>query len=81
MLSQVDQTRLPSFRIGMQHGMQQGMEQGIQQGRQQEARISLDNATGVADSGRKVLLGYQPGPTVGCRYVVESCQRNSRASA
>jgi hypothetical protein len=42
MLSQVDQTRLPSFRIGMQHGMQQGIEQGLQQGMQQEARISLE---------------------------------------
>jgi len=28
MLSQVDQTRLPSYRIGMQQGMQQGMLQG-----------------------------------------------------
>ena len=32
MLSQVDQTRLPSFRVGMEQGMQQGMQQGIQQG-------------------------------------------------
>jgi hypothetical protein len=32
MLSQVDQTRLPSFRIGMQQGMQEGMQQGIHYG-------------------------------------------------
>ena len=28
MLSQVDQTRLPSFRIGMEQGLQQGLQQG-----------------------------------------------------
>ena len=28
MLSQVEQTRLPSYRIGMEQGMQQGMQQG-----------------------------------------------------
>ena len=35
MLSQVDQTRLPSYRIGMQQGMQEGIQEGIQQGMQQ----------------------------------------------
>jgi len=37
MLSQVEQTRLPSYRIGMQQGRQQGM----QQGRQEEAAHML----------------------------------------
>ena len=32
MLSQVDQTRLPSFRIGMEQGLQQGFRQGFLQG-------------------------------------------------
>ena len=32
MLSQVDQTRLPSFRIGMEQGLQQGFKQGFLQG-------------------------------------------------
>jgi hypothetical protein len=32
MLSQVDQTRLPSYRVGMRQGMQQGVQQGMQQG-------------------------------------------------
>lgn len=35
MLSQVDQTRLPSFRIGMEQGLQQGLEKGLHQGLQQ----------------------------------------------
>ena len=35
MLSQVDQTRLPSFRIGMEQGLQQGFLQGFLQGFQQ----------------------------------------------
>ena len=30
--SQVDQQRLPSYRIGLQQGLQQGREQGLQQG-------------------------------------------------
>jgi flagellar biosynthesis/type III secretory pathway protein FliH len=42
MLSQVDQTRLPSYRIGMQQGMQEGMQEGIQQGMQHEARTMLE---------------------------------------
>jgi hypothetical protein len=37
MLSQVDQTRLPSYRIGMEQGILQGMQQGVHQGMQQEA--------------------------------------------
>jgi len=41
MLSQVDQTRLPSYRIGMQQGMEQGMQQGKQQCMQQEASNML----------------------------------------
>ena len=35
MLTQVEQTKLPSYRIGMQQGMQQGKQEGRQEGKQE----------------------------------------------
>ena len=65
MLSQVDQTRLPSYRIGMQQGMQEGMQEGIQQGMQQgmqqEARTMLERLLSkrFGDLGEETHLRLQ----------------------
>ena len=53
MLSQVDQTRLPSYRIGMQQGMQQGMQLGRLEGK--EEGMQQGKEEGMQDEAIKLL--------------------------
>jgi hypothetical protein len=56
MLSKVDQTRLPSYRIGMQQGMQQGIQQGIQQGEEKLLERQLTRRFGpLSEQTRNTL--------------------------